>query len=213
LQRYPVSQRWLDAARRSAVLERPIGDRWMTVGEFLKQVFEWLYQFWPIRIIHDWEQGVRCRLGNATSKLTSTNGVGGTGLHAFWPLVGEINVYETNIEVSETELQTHTTADGVQVTISVGVKYHIFDLKRMYQNIHDPVETLENEICCAVGDCVVDINFGALSSSLCDHVAQQLKEQMGEWGIEIVSLSLINLSNAQPIRLITTRPVRYQPFD
>jgi hypothetical protein len=45
---------------------------------------------------------------------------------------------------------------------------------------------------------------------LCDRVAQKLKEQMGEWGIEIVSLSLINLTKAQPIRLITTRPARQE---
>ncbi len=95
------------------------------------------------------------------------------------------------------------------MTISLGVKYRIFDLKRMYQNIHDPIETLENEICCAVGKCVVAMEFATLSTSLCDRVALELKEEMGEWGIEIVSLSLINLTKAQPIRLITTRPARH----
>jgi regulator of protease activity HflC (stomatin/prohibitin superfamily) len=181
----------------------------MTVGEFLKQVFEWLYQFWPVRIVHDWEQGVRCRLGNATSKLTSSNGIGGTGLHVFWPLVGEISLYETNIEVSETELQTHTTADDAAVTISLGVKYRIFDLKRMYQNIHDPIETLDNEICSAAGQCIVAMQFAQLSTGLCDRILQEVKEQMGEWGIEIVSLSLINLTKARPVRLITTRAPRH----
>jgi len=161
----------------------PIEEQKMTFGEFLKQAFEWLYQFWPVRIIHDWEQGVRCRFGNATSLLTSQNGLGDTGLHVFWPLVGEINLYETNIEVSETELQTHTTGDGVAVTISLGIKYRIFDLKRMYQSIHDPVETLGNELCSAVGKC------------------------------EIVSLSLINLTKARPIRLIVDRPKLLDRFE
>jgi len=182
----------------------------MTFGEFLKQVFEWLYRFWPVRIIHDWEQGVRCRFGNATSTLTSENGIGGTGLHWFWPLIGEINLYETNIEVSETELQTHTTSDGVAVTLSLGVKYRIFDLKLMYQNIHDPIETLGNELCSAVGKCVVAMEFSALSTGLCDQVMQEVKEEMDEWGVEVVSLSLINLSSARPIRLIVDRPPRLE---
>ena len=142
----------------------------MTLGELLQRIFEWLYQFWPIRIIHDWEQGVRCLFGNATSNLTSGNGIGGTGLHVFWPLLGEINVYETNIEVSETELQTHTTADDVAVTISIGVKHRIFNLKRMYQNIHDPIETLDNEICSAAGQCIVAMQFTQLSTGRCDRI-------------------------------------------
>ena len=82
----------------------------MTFGEFLSQILDWLYRFWPMRIVHDWEQGVRCRFGNATSLLTSSNGIFDTGFHVFWPVIGEINIYETNIEVSETELQTHTSA-------------------------------------------------------------------------------------------------------
>lgn len=185
----------------------------MTVGEFLRQIFEWLYQFWPVRIIHDWEQGVRCRFGNATSLLTACNGIGGTGLQVFWPVIGEISVYETNIEVSETPLQTHTTIDDVAVTISLGVKYRIFDLKRMYQNIHDPIETLENEICSAAGRCIVDMEFAALSSRLCEHVMRESKEQMGEWGIEICSISLINLTKARPIRLITSHSVNREGFE
>jgi len=174
----------------------------MTIGEFLRQVVEWLYQFWPVRIVRDWEQGVRCRFGNATSLLTSKNGLWGTGLHAFWPLIGEINVDETNIEVSETELQTHTTLDGVSITFSLGVKYHIFDLKRMYVNIHDPVETLSNEICSAAGKCVVVMQSSEVSDRLCPRVLQEVKEQTGQWGIDLVSLSLINLTSARPLRLI-----------
>jgi regulator of protease activity HflC (stomatin/prohibitin superfamily) len=183
----------------------------MTLGEFLKQVLEWLYQFWPVRIIHDWEQGVRCRFGNALATLESHNGLFGTGLHVFWPIIGEINVYETNIEVSETELQTHTTADSVAVTISLGVKYRVFDLMRMYKNIHDPIETLGNEICAAAGKCIVDMDFAQLSGSLCDRIMLDIKEQMGEWGIEVVSISLINLTRARPIRLIVDRSSRLVP--
>ena len=163
----------------------------MTLGEFLKQVLEWLYQFWPVRIIHDWEQGVRCRFGNATATLDSHNGILGTGLHVFWPVIGEINVYETNIEVSETALQTQTTADGVSVTISLGVKYRVFDLMRMYKNIHDPVETLGNEICAAAGKCVVEMEFPMLSARLCDQIMLDRDEN----GVPKASSPMIAISS------------------
>lgn len=43
-------------------------------------------------MISDWEQGVRCVLGNARDLLTSENGLFGTGLHLFWPIIGEVLV-------------------------------------------------------------------------------------------------------------------------
>ena len=177
----------------------------MTFGEFLRQLFEWLYRFWPARIVRDWEQGVRCRLGNATALLTSRNGVFGTGLHFFWPVLGEIAVYETNIEVTETALQTHTTLDGQTITFSLGVKYQIFDLKRMYLSIHDPIETLHNEICAAAGHCVLSTRESELADRLCERVTQRVKGQLEGWGIELVALSLINLTQARPLRLIMDR--------
>lgn len=175
----------------------------MTMGELLKEFAEWLYAFWPIRIVHDWEQGVRCRFGNATALLTSSNGLFGTGLHWFWPMIGEILAYETNIEVVETDLQTHTTADGAPVTFSMGLKYRIFDLKRMYQKIHDPQETLRNELCSVAGTCASRMNRESLPDRLCDQILLETKEQMGSWGIEVISLALMNLAEAQPVRLIT----------
>jgi len=175
----------------------------MTLGELLKQVIDWLYAFWPLRVVHDWEQGVRCLFGNARDRLTSTNGLFGTGVHVFWPAFGEIILYETNIEVMETELQTHTTMDGVPVTFSLGLKYRIANLKRLYLNIHDARDTLSNEISSVAGWCIVRMDYLAVRESLCDQVLHEIKEQMGDWGIEVISLSPTNLSEAKPLRLIT----------
>lgn len=177
----------------------------MTLGELLKQVFEWLYRFWPTRIIRDWEQGVRCQFGNATALLDSHNGLFGTGFHVFWPVVGEININETNIEVTETDLQTHTTADGVAVTFSLGVKFQINDLRRMYVNIHDPVDTLSNEICSAAGRCITSMPYAEISKQLAELVTLEIHEAMEEWGIEVVNIDLINLVHARPLRLIIDR--------
>jgi len=175
----------------------------MTFGELLKQFMDWLYAFWPLRVVHDWEQGVRCLFGNARDRLTNTNGLLGTGVHVFWPAFGEIIVYETNIEVMETELQTHTTMDGVPVTFSLGLKYRINDLKRLYLSIHDARETLSNEISSVAGSCSARMDYLAVRDRLCDQVLLEIKEQMRDWGIEVISLSPINLSEAQPLRLIT----------
>jgi regulator of protease activity HflC (stomatin/prohibitin superfamily) len=143
----------------------------VTIGELVKQVLDWIYAFWPMRTIHDWEQGVR----------------------------------DTNIEVVETDLQTHTSADGLPVTFSMGLKYRIANLKRMYQSIHDARETLYNEICSLAGWCAGQMEYEAIRHDLCEQVIHETKEQMGEWGIEVLSLHLINMSEAKPLRLIMNR--------
>ena len=38
---------------------------------------------------------------------------------------------------------------------------------------------------------------------MCQQVLLETKEQMRDWGIEVISLSPINLSEAKPLRLIT----------
>ena len=84
----------------------------MTFGEFLQAVVERIYEFWPFRIVSVWEQGVRMRSGNPTKLLTSRNGLFGSGVHGFVPLVGEIIVEDVNIRVIETGWQSLVTADG-----------------------------------------------------------------------------------------------------
>jgi len=174
----------------------------MTLGELLKEVVEWIYRFWPLRVVHDWEQGVRCLLGNARTRLTSTNGIFGTGMHWFWPGIGEIMVHETNIEVVETSLQTILSAEEEPVTFSLGLKYRIDNLKRMYQQIHDAADTLCNEVASTAGYVVSHMEVASIPDRLCDAVLLETKEQLGEWGIEVISLRLMNFSEAQPIRLI-----------
>ena len=177
----------------------------MTFGELIKEAMDWVYAFWPVRVVHDWEQGVRCVFGNVRGRLTSTNGLFGTGLHIFWPIVSEILVDETNLEVVETDIQTVITDDDETVTFSLGIKFRINNLARMYTSIHDARETIYTEVCSVAGWCVSRMEYVMVAEDLCEHILRETKEQMGEWGIELISLSLINLNTAQPLRLITNR--------
>ena len=178
----------------------------MTLAELLKELIHRIYAFWPLRVVHDWEQGVRCLLGNATARLTSENGWFGTGLHWFCPGVGEIIVNETNIEVVETSLQTILSIEESPVTFSLGLKYRVSNLLRMYKGIHDAADTLCNEIASTAGYVVSHMEVANIPDRLCDTVLLETKEQLGEWGIEVVSLRLMNFSEAQPIRLIGNTP-------
>ena len=175
----------------------------MTFGEFLKEALSHLYGLWPLRIVKDWEQGVRLRHGNATALLTSTNGLFGTGLHVFWPLLGEVLTQETNIETPETELQTHTSRDGKPVTFSLAVRYRVRDLRLLWLKIHDQEATIQEEVRSAAGSVIVELDFAEMPSKFPDAVARTAQKNMHGWGMDIISVALINYTDAQAVRLIT----------
>lgn len=179
----------------------------MTFGELLRQLLDHFYSLWPLRIVSDWESGVRCRFGNATKLLTAKNGFRGTGLHVFFPLIGDIIVEETNVEVAQTDLQTVASADGIQVTLSLGYKYRTFNLKTMYQSIHSAQDTVSNEIQATAGRVVQGLTYEEAQDRLADELLREAGTQLAKWGIRVLDISLIEFTKARPIRLIMNAPV------
>ena len=176
----------------------------MTLGEFFREIIDYLYGLWPFRIIVDWEQGVRLRHGNATKTLTSTNGLFKTGIHVFWPILGDMLKQETNIETPETERQDLITADGELISFSLAVRYRVHDLKAFYTKIHDQDSTVLEEVRSAAAEKtrqlpLVEVRgaeFGA-------KVLEQTKKQTHGWGLTFLSVSPVNMTTAPQLRLIT----------
>ena len=174
----------------------------MTIGEFLQKVVEWIYEFWPIRIIRVWEQGVRLRAGNVTGLLTSTNGWFGSGVHGFVPLLGEILSDEVNSRVVETGWQSLTTKDGVAVSFSLAARYRIRDLAKLYVGIHESGETIENQLSAAASLVILDMTFTELEEGFTAAVLEEARKRLNEWGVSLLEVNLFNLVKASALRLI-----------
>lgn len=174
----------------------------MTLGEFLQQIVEWIYELWPIRIVREWEQGVRLRSGNVTRLLTSTNGWFGSGLHSFWPLLGEIQTEETNQRVVETSWQTLTTLDGVSVSFSLAARYQIRDLSKLYVEIHEPEETIQNQLS-AAAEILDQIHSENVAAEFAPAIQVEAKKRLTQWGVRLLQVSLFNRVEAPSLRLLS----------
>ena len=174
----------------------------MTLGELLALIWDSLYGLWPVRIVQDWQQGVRMLNGQARATLTSTNGIRGTGLHMFVPLFGDLIQEDCNIAVVETSLQTVDTKDGIAATFSIGVKYRIRDLKASYQKVHDHEDTLLEQVRSTAANIVRELLWEDMNDLLGPELDQQIKKNMHGWGVDVIQCAPINLTNAQAIRLI-----------
>lgn len=174
----------------------------MQLGEFLLKAFEWLYEFWPIRIVSDWEQGIRMCGGRARKLLSSRTGLFRSGIHFFWPLLGEILTDDCVVDVNETPMQTKTTADGESVSFSLGLKYSIRDMRELYLQIKDHHETVLTEAQGCAGYWVGEMDFDDLNQKLANLIFKDLSERFESWGIDLQDVSLINLAAARTFRLI-----------
>ena len=167
----------------------------MTFGELLSQLFDRLAGLWPLSIVAEWEQGIRLRNGTITATL-------GAGLHWYWPIIGEIIVEEVTTRVVETDIQTVTTLDGKPATVSLGIKYRIKDLRRVFQKVDEFEDTVLELARSTVGLLVPTLRWEQLATVLIEQVDQAVRSRMHGWGIEIQEIAPITLTCAPAIRLL-----------
>ena len=178
----------------------------MNFSELISQLINKLVGLWPIRIILAWEQGIRLHNGNVTALLTSSNGLFGTGIHFFCPVIGLILSEEATIRVVETDIQTVTTKDGVPATVSMGVKHRLKDLRAVYQKVDEYEDTILELTRTTVGIIIPTLNWEELVNKLGDMVEESVKKRMYGWGVDVLEVAPINLTNAPAIRLIQDVP-------
>jgi len=175
----------------------------MTLGEFLQAVLEWFYELWPFRIVREWEQGVRLRNGNVTKLLTSTNGFRGSGVHTFWPMIGEILSEEVNVRVIETSWQTLVSFDDRPVSFSLAARYKIRDLSKLYISIHDQEETIQNQLSAAAALVLCTLEVKDLDEQFAAAVEQEARKKLSSWGVTLLEVNLYNRVEANALRLLS----------
>lgn len=171
----------------------------MSFGDFLQQMVAWAYEiFWPFRIIQEWEQGVRLRSGNVTYLCTSKNGIRGTGIHAYWPVIGEIISEDCNTRVVETPWQT---VGGTSWTLAA--RYKIRDLGKLYVEIQDHEDTIVNVIASAAAELAGMLDGADHTETEFTHEVKRLAaNRLTKWGVTLLEVSLYNRVEANALRLL-----------
>ena len=168
----------------------------MTLGEFLVAIFEYLYGYWPFRIVQQWEQGIRLRFGKVTASL-------GPGLHMFWPAFGEILTATAGVvDVNQTGSQTVEDSGGVPVTFSIVFKYRLLDLRRMYTQLQDHDDSVVNEIVGSAASLIATMDGDDLAEELPEAVYSDLVGRLEEWGVELLGIQFADFCRAGTLRLL-----------
>ena len=99
-------------------------------GELIISTIEALAKLLPIRIIHEYEQGLRWTLGRPGTILSK-------GLHFFLWGIQSIDRLDTTINAIDLEPQTLRTSDKLEFTLKAAIQFKITDIKKFYLGMQD----------------------------------------------------------------------------
>jgi regulator of protease activity HflC (stomatin/prohibitin superfamily) len=105
------------------------------MGEMFGKILEFLHECWPLRIVAQYERGVRFWLGKGARELKP-------GLYAFVPFFGKIDTLIVVPDVLRLHVQNLTTVDGVTVALEVNIEYEIFDAVWAHVKVQDYKDNL-----------------------------------------------------------------------
>lgn len=167
----------------------------MTLAEILATLGEHVWNLWPLRIVSEWETGLRLTRGKITATL-------GPGLHWFWPIIGEIAKWDTVLDVNTVANQTVETADGETVVFALSARYRIADMAKLFREIQDYEATILNQIGASAAGLVTTMDFEDIPAQLGNAVHSDLHARLEEWGIELQEVQLFNFARVRAFRLI-----------
>ncbi len=164
---------------------------------WIQFILEWLHQFWPIRIVYSYQQGVRFWLGEDTKELT-------TGCYWFLPFFGNIEIVPTVPDVLDLGIHSITTKDNWCITFSANVAYEITSARLMFTKVQDFETSLQRIAEGHIASKVRDWTYEELIDSQKDlerSLKDTLETRAKNWGVKIHVVWVTDLVKARQYRL------------
>lgn len=167
------------------------------MADLFQKILDFLLEFLPVRIVREWEQGVRSFCGRMQDEPLTA------GVWWFWPFLGDIHIQPCVDEVVETELQTVTIQDGTSLTFSLAVRYRVKDAVAMFRAVREHDDSILEAIRSAAGWAATwSDDLENAQAHLAEATEKQARKYMRGWGIEIRSVAIINLTTSPVLRLM-----------
>jgi regulator of protease activity HflC (stomatin/prohibitin superfamily) len=167
------------------------------LGDLLQRLFDHLAMLVPWAIVQPWEQAIIVRWGVLRKLALADNGLRGSGFHPRWPIVDYVYQQECNLEVFETEPQT-----VAGLTFTLGLQFRVTRLDLYYVRINDPASAVADVVRSAAAEIARDAKPGP---EFGDAVATLAKKRMHGWGVDLIRVAPITLTECPVLRIVTGR--------
>ncbi|CAN5389413.1 hypothetical protein BH09PLA1_BH09PLA1_26030 [soil metagenome] len=150
------------------------------------------FQLWIV--IAPWEAGLRVRLGRVARVLAP-------GIHLRIPMLDRVFVQSVRLRTITDSGQTIATLDGRVLTLAVAVSYAIADIRRLYETVSNPEQTLLNQVQGLIAETVAKRRAADLSPATIQDIVT-LRMPSTDWGLERVRVSITTYAFVRTYRLL-----------
>lgn len=172
--------------------------------EWLGNLMEWFGAWFPrLVIINATHAGVKFRHGHNAIALES-------GLHVFWPLVTEVFQYPIKRTTYDFDCQSLTTADGVDIIISVAAVCEVNDILAALAENYEIADTIGDVTRGTIAEVILSKTFDEITKGfhqVRDTLEAEVGEALSEYGVVVLAVKIMELSKCQTIRVAGPAPI------
>lgn len=153
-------------------------------------------------IVRTTHAGVKFRYGSNVLELTHENGIRGTGLHIYWPLVTECEIVPIKRQTTNLDAQYLDTADGRTVGVSGILVYEISDVVALLTKTYDYEDTIRDLALATIKTVVIGRSMEALRANSADmdrELTRTLRSELRRFGVRTIR---VTLSDIAPCRVL-----------
>jgi len=169
------------------------------LGDLIRAMLLIVPQLILVRATH---AGVRFRHGCTVVELTHQNGVGGTGLHIYWPLVTEYEVVPIKRQTTNLDAQYLCTKDGQTIGVGGILVYEIDNVVSLLTECYDYEDTIRDLALATVKSVIVQHDIDRLrteSKKIDQELTKDLRNQLRRFGVKTIRVTLSDLA---PCRVV-----------
>jgi regulator of protease activity HflC (stomatin/prohibitin superfamily) len=164
---------------------------------WIQVVLDFIRQFFPFEIVHEYQSGVRFWCGHAGKELPP-------GLYMFVPYFGSVYIEQVKPDIIRLYKQNVTTKDGIGLMISANVRYEIVSLRKCVINVQDHKDNLSDEGRTAISRVVREKTYDELVSqqkAIETEIRGTMADVVNDWGVKIWRVSFVDLIRTKSIAL------------
>ena len=166
--------------------------------EFIVTFFDYFKPFW---VIEEYNRGVLLRFGKFVKVLDP-------GIH--WKIPLADYVLETTIVPTTMRLQHQSlvTSDDEAVVVQAIVKYQVQDVTTLNLKVYDAIDAIADMIQAIIKKFVMENKWDGLRNPELDNeITKKARVEAKKWGLEVIQVTLVDISKAPSVRLIQSSPV------
>lgn len=149
----------------------------------------------PFLIIKDYQEGVYLRYGKYKRVLKS-------GFHWKIPFIDEILIHHTVWQTINLQPQSLTTMDDEGIVVKGIIKFRISDIKVFSLEVWDSPDAISDMTMGIIRDEVMDHTWQQIKDGKLDKVvSRKAKAEAKRWGIEIDTVTMIDMAIITSVRL------------